>query len=244
MAFTEGHLDIFYRPVVNPMDRQVMIYRAVPVLNGDDQTLTGAKQVLTHNGKPYDPAATMDTAERNADVIIKIASDLAAAHGNGYAVFAMFPISAKALATKEAATIIVKTLKDLPPVCSKAAIAHVFDMPEKLTLDDLDTILVPLLISMDKFVVEPPDGLKDFTDIGTCNAQGVVLDMDPEEGSSIDLTKFWSRAAPRRLGIFAQNVQDGSVMDMMERYEGRGVDGPLFGDLLPEIGPRTTREQL
>jgi len=71
-----------------------------------------------------------------------------------------------------------------------------------------------------------------------------VLDMDPDEGSGLDLTKLWSRAAPRRLGIFVQNARDEAVLPMAERYESRGVDGEVFGKLLPEIGPRTSRAEL
>ncbi len=238
MAFSAGHLEIFYRPVVNPQDEQVMIYRAVPVLTTDDGTMTGAKQVLEHHGNP------MDTAERNAEVLQRIAADLVVAHNAGKAVFVMLPVSAHAMATKESATVMVRTLKDLPPVCASAAISHLFDLPDRLTLDVLDDAVVPLLIAIDKFVIEPPAGLKDYSDIGACNAQGVVLDMDPDQGSGLDLTKFWSRATPRRLGMFVQNVDDEAVISMAARYEGRGVDGPVFGKLLPEIGPRTSRAGL
>lgn len=238
MAFSEGHLAIFYRPVVNPQDEQVMIYRAVPVLTTDDGTKTGAKQVLEHHGNP------MDTAARNAVILQRIAADLVAAHGAGKTVFVMLPVSAKAMEIKESATAMVKVLKDLPPVCAKAAISHLFDLPDRLTMDILDDAVVPLLIAIDKFVIEPPASLKDYNDIGACNAQGVVLDMAPEEGSGLDLTTLWSRAAPRRLGIFIQNVEDEAVISTAGRYESRGVDGPVFGKLLPEIGPRTTRADL
>lgn len=238
MAFSDGHLDIFYRPIVDPRDEQVKIYRAVPVLSTDDGSLTGAKQVLAHDGKP------MDTAARNAVVLQRIAADLAAAHRSGKAVFVMLPISAKAMSTKESATAMVKVLKDLPPICAKAAISHLFDLPDRVTMDSLDDAVVPLLITLEKFVIEPPAALEDYSDIGACNAQGVVLDLDPDEGSGLDLTKFWSRAAPRRLGIFVQNACDETVLPMAERYEGRGVDGPVFGELLPEIGSRTTRAEL
>lgn len=238
MAFPNGQLEIFFRPIVDPRDDQVRIYRAVPVLNTDDGAIVGAKQVLAYDGNP------METAARNAVILQHCAAALAAAHRSGRAVFLMLPVSAKALETKESSTAMVKTLKELPEVCSKAAISHVFDLPERVTLDTLDDVVVPLLITIDKFVLEPPADLDDYTDISSCNAQGVVLDLAPGEGADMDLTKVWSRAAPRRLGIFVQNVEDESVLPMAERYEGRGVDGPVFGKLLPEIGPRTSREDL
>ncbi len=245
MAFSEGRLDIFYRPVVDPRDEQVMIYRAVPVLTSDEGAVkVGAKQVLKHHGKPTDPAATINTAERNVAVLQRAAADLVAAHSAGRAVFLMMPISANSLGTKESATVMVKALKEMHPLCAKAIISHLFDLPDRVTLDVLDDVVVPLLISIDKFVIEPPDGLKDYADIGACNAQGVVLDMDPDEGSGLDLTTLWTRAAPRHLGIFVQNVADEDVIPALVRFEGRGVDGPVLGKLLPEIGPRTTRGSL
>jgi len=245
MAFSEGRLDIFYRPVVDPRDEQVMIYRAVPVLTTDEGAQkVGAKQVLEHHGKPTDPAATVNTAKRNVAVLQRAAADLVAAHSAGRAVFLMMPISAKALGSTESATIMVKALKGMHPLCAKAVISHLFDLPDRVTLSVLDDVVVPLLISIDKFVIEPPADLKDYADIGACNAQGVVLDMDPDEGSGLDLTTLWSRAAPRHLGIFAQNVTDEAVIPAMVRFEGRGVDGPVIGNLLPEIGPRTSRSNL
>lgn len=238
MAFSDGHLEVFFRPIVDPRDEQVRIYRAVPVLNSDDGSKIGAKQVLAHDGDP------MDTAERNAVVLQHCAAALAAAHSAGNAVFLMLPISAKALETKESSTAMVKVLKDLPDVCAKAAISHVFDLPDRVTLDTLDDVVVPLLITIDKFVLEPPAELEDYTDISSCNAQGVVLDMAPGEGANMDLTKLWSRAAPRRLGIFVQNADNEDIIPMAERYEGRGVDGPVFGKLLHKIGPRASRGDL
>ncbi len=242
MAFSDGHLEIFYRPIVDPRDEQVRIYRAVPVLSTDDGSLVGAKQVLAHDGSP------LDTAARNAEVLRRVAADLVAAHNGGNTVFVMVPVNAKAMSTRESATAMVKVLKDLPPVCAKAAISHLFDLPDRLTLNTLDDAVVPLLITIDKFVIEPPARLEDYSDIGACDAQGVVLDMGPDEGpdggEGLDLTKFWSRAVPRRLGIFVQNVRDEAVLPMAERYESRGLDGPVFGKLLPEIGPRTSRAEL
>lgn len=245
MPFSEGRLDIFYRPVVDPRDEQVMIYRAVPVLTAEDGTAkVGAKQVLKHHGKPTDPAVTINTAERNVAVLQRAAADLVAAHSAGRAVFLMMPFNAKSLGTRKSATIMVNALKQMHPLCAKAFISHLFDLPDRVTLDVLDTVVVPLLVSIDKFVIEPPAGLKDYADIGACNAQGVVLDMDPDEGTGLDLTTLWSRAAPRHLGIFAQNVTDEAVISDLLRYEGRGVDGPILGKLLPEIGPRTSRGSL
>ncbi|MBL4692760.1 MAG: hypothetical protein JKY92_05470 [Magnetovibrio sp.] len=133
----------------------------------------------------------------------------------------------------------VEALKNLPDVCRKAAISHVFDLPAKINLNTLDDIVIPLLITIDKFIIEPPATLSDYTDISGCNAQGVVLDMKPGEGSGLEFSKFWNVAKPRRLGIFVQNISDEHTADLTRRYEGQGIDGPIFGDLLAEIGPRT-----
>jgi len=238
MALSDSKLEIFFRPIVNPLNEQVLIYRAVPVLTNQDGVITGAKKVLAHNGD------AMDTAIRNIAVLKQAAFALEQAHAAGNGVFLMLPVSGKAMETKESATYMVQALKELPAVCAKAAISHLFDLPDRVTLSTLDDVVIPLLITIDKFVIEPPASLTDYTDITACNAQGVVLDMEPGEGSGMDLAKFWSIAAPRRLGMFVQNISDEDAIGLTQRYEGRGMDGAVFGDLLPNIGPRTTRSEL
>lgn len=233
MTNTAAKLEIFYRPVINPSNDQIMIYRAVPVVTKGDEVQTGAKQVLKYSGDP------IEVAHKNIAVIRKAAFDLELAHEAGNAVFLIMPISAKALENKESASLMVKALKSLPAVCSKAAISHVFDLPERISLDTLDDIVIPLLITIDKFLIEPPATMSDYTDISGCNAQGVVLDMQPGEGSELKLSKFWAVAAPRRLGIFVQNISDQDSIDSIKYYEGRGMDGPIFGSLLDAIGPRS-----
>lgn len=81
-------------------------------------------------------------------------------------------------------------------------------------------------------------------DIGACNAQGVIFDMEEEGNDEGELTTFWSRAAPRRLPIFIQNAPDEDIVLMAERYECRGLDGTIYGADDSVIGPRTTRDAL
>lgn len=238
MVFADSKVEIFFRPVVNPLDGQVLIYRAVPVETMGDKTRVGAKQVLEHRGDP------MDTAHRNGFVLHLCGLALAAAHNRGRSVMLMLPVNAAAMETKESTTEMVKAFKALAPVCAKAAISHIFNLPDRVNADSLADIIIPTLISVDKFIVEPPATITDYTVINACNAQGVVLDMQPGEGEKIDLTKFWARAAPRRLGMFVQNAADEDLIAQLERYEGRGIDGSVFGDVLREIGPRTNRSAL
>jgi hypothetical protein len=235
---SESHLELFFRPIINPLNEKVLIYRAVPVVKTGDSVKTGAKQVLKHSGDPE------VTAERNVDVLKLAALHLEAAHASGNDVLLMVPMNAKAMETKESTTLMVKALKALPSLCAKAMVIHLFDLPDRLTMNKLDDVVIPFLISTDKFVIEPPTSLTDYTDISGCNAQGVVLDLEPGEGAKIDLAKFWSLAAPRRLGMFIQNVKDETDIDLAKRYECRGMDGPIFGELLAKIGPRTLRSAL
>jgi len=238
MSPVESKLEIFFHPIINPLNEKVLIYRAVPVLTEADGVKRGAKQVLKHNGDP------MDTALRTIAVLNQACEHLEAAHAAGNEVFLMVPVNAKALETKESTTLMVQALKELPAVCAKAAITHLFDLPERLTLNRLDDIVIPFLVTIDKYVIEPPATLTDYTDINACNAQGVVLDLEPGEGSGLDMAKFWSLAAPRRLGMFIQNIHDEDATELAKRYECRGMDGPFFGNLWPKIGPRTLRSEL
>ena len=238
MEFSGGQLDIFFRPVIDPRNMQVRIYRVIPVLTTAEGVRVGVKQVLEHGGDP------VDTAMRNVLVIQQAAMALSAAHDAGNQVFLMFPVSARAMETKESATIVVKGIKGLADVCAKAGILHLFDLRDRPRLNDLDGLVIPLLIRFDKYVIEPPAGLEDYVAISSCNAQGVVIDMGPEHISEKDLTALWSRAAPRRLGVFVQNVCDGAVIPLAQRYESRGIDGPIFGDMSADIGPRETFENL
>ncbi len=243
MVNINGNLSLYYRPVVDLRDESVRIYRVVPVLRDEDGTiLTDAKAVLPRDGDP------MDIAARNIAVLQHAALALSKAHEAGNTVFLMVPISARALATKESSTTMVRALKGFPALCSSAMVAHIFDLPDKINMGTLDDIIVPLLVMLEKFVVEPPFGLDDYTDIGAINAQGVVLDLDPRQndgaGPQMDLTNLWARAAPRRLNLFVQNAQEEETINAAMRFEGRGVDGPVIGDLLSAIGPRTTRSDL
>ncbi|MEK9753189.1 MAG: hypothetical protein VW338_08275 [Rhodospirillaceae bacterium] len=214
------------------------MYRAVPTLTDGDAHLTDAKQVI-----PYDNDS-MVTARRNAAVLAAAGEDLAVAYAAGREVFVLLPVNANAMATKESATCMVECLRKLPPICAKAAVLHIFDLPARLTLDVLDNAIIPLLFIIDKFVIEPPLGLGDYTNIATCNAHGVVYDMDEADHDQAGLKSVWARAAPRRLAIFVQNATDEATLAQAERYECRGIDGALFGELLDEIGPRVTATDL
>ena len=145
----DGENLMLYRPVVNPMDGQVRIYRAIPSAIANDVIKVGAKQVLD-SGNPIDVAKT------NAEILSTAGESLAAAHEAGNQVFLIVPISANAMATKESATIVVQALKELPAISQRAAVAHVFHCPEKLNLDALDDIVLPLIFHLEKFMIDPP----------------------------------------------------------------------------------------
>jgi len=53
------------------------------------------------------------------------------AHNGVKSVFVMLPINAKAMLAKKTATAMVKVRKDLPLVCAKAAISHLFHLPDR-----------------------------------------------------------------------------------------------------------------
>jgi len=52
---------------------------------------------------------------------------------------------------------------------------------------------------------------------------------------------IWTRAAPRHLSLSVQNATDEEPTADLVYYERRRIDGPVFGKLLPQIAPRTTR---
>lgn len=237
-APSQMSLGILYRPVINTRDGQVLIYRAIPTLKTDGGDIIGAKKVLQHLGNP------IETAGRHKVFLQKVSADLEKAHNNGRVVFVMVPINAQALETKESATAMVETLKSLSPVCSHGFISHLFNLPDPLKLSTLDDVVIPLLVTIEKFVIEPPNDLDDYTDIAACNAQGVVLDMQQGDVSTADLTNLWARGAPRRLGLFVQNIDDQELIPVTERYECLGIDGPVVSGVSQEIGPRTTWDQV
>ncbi|MBL4692759.1 MAG: hypothetical protein JKY92_05465 [Magnetovibrio sp.] len=90
MSKLTAKLEMFYRPVINPANDHVVIYRAIPVMTQDGDVKTGAKQVLEYSGDP------IDTAQKNIAVLRKAAVDLQIAHDNGKSVFLILPISANA----------------------------------------------------------------------------------------------------------------------------------------------------
>ena len=236
MAPTIDTLQVRFRPVLDLTKNEAWIYRAVPVMVHGDEENVGEDSVI-----PYDDDS-IETARINAKVITAAGQSLTAAADHD--VLLMIPINANALGTTQGATIIVDALNTVPDEVAKSLIAHVFGLPDKVTLDFLDDAVIPIMFTTSKFIVEPPMALEDYTDIAACNAQGVVLDMAVRKEDFSDLTNVWSRATPRRLSIFVQNVADAAVLPMAERYKCRGVDGPLFGELLPDIGPRIPGAEL
>ena len=58
------------------------------------------------------------------------------------------------------------------------------------------------------------------------------------------LTRMWSHATMHKLALFVQNAREKATLVQAARYECRGVDGPLFGDPKPEIGPRASAAEL
>ena len=225
-------LQVRFRPILDLSKKEAWIYRAVPVLVGAGSEVIGEDAII-----PYEDDS-IATAEINAKVIAAAGRAYAVADAAEHDVLLMIPINANALRTTESATIVVDALKALPRHLSKGLIAHIYGLPANVTLDFLDDVVIPILFTTNKFVIEPPMSLEDYTDIAACNAQGVVLDLRRDDQDFQDLTKVWSRAVPRRLSIFIQNAADPAVIPLAERYRCRGIDGPLYGELLTEIGPR------
>jgi len=234
-------INVVYRPIVDPLDNSVRFYRAIPVLRYEDgTTVIGHAEALRHEKD------AMDTAERNAVVLVQATLALAAAHNHGDQIFLLVPINAAALSTKESATYLVRALKELDPIFGRAAVAQLFNLPEPTTMDRLDDALIPVMIATDKYIFEPPGSVKDYMDFGAINAQGVAMDLGVtrENDTQMSMTDLWSRAAPRKLKLFYQNVDNEKGFEDATRYEARGVDGSLFGGYLPVPGPRTNREKL
>jgi hypothetical protein len=120
---TKSELRIFYRPVLDPVKDVVRMYRAEPVLTRAGERVVGAKRIIEYDDD------SMATARRNAAVLKAAGADLAVAHESEREVFLMMPINANAMATKESSTFMVGCLEALPPVCAKAAVLHIFDLP-------------------------------------------------------------------------------------------------------------------
>lgn len=235
---TKPELRILYRPVLDPVKDVVRVYRAEPVLTRAGEHVVGAKRVIDYDDD------SMATARRNAAVLKAAGADLAIAHEAERDVFLMMPINANAMATKESATFMVECLEALPPVCAKAAGLHIFDLPGRASRDILDDVILPLRFTIDRFVIEPPLTLSDYADIAEIDANGVVFDYGEPGHDDSGLARVWSRATMHKLALFVQNAKEKTTLVQATRYECRGIDGQLFGDPKPEIGPRASAAEL
>jgi hypothetical protein len=226
-----SNLDLVFRPVVTLEDGIVRAYRAVPVNHSTEGVAYGAKAVMPEEDDP------IDTASHNEQVMSLAVAAIETAHAAGHDVSLLVPVNAAGMASDQASEAMTEMFNELSPLCKGAIVPTLFNLPDDLTVDAMDDIVIPFIMSIDKFIVVPPAILTDYMTIGACNAAGVVLDMfnDPE----LDMGEVAMRAAMRQLPLYIFDVAQSDDVHRASENGAACIDGAAFGKHLKDIGPET-----
>jgi len=219
----QGETLISYAPVARPDTGAFDVFRCMPIYRSAEGQEFGMDVVLGHKGD------IENTAGRNAAILRLIFKALFRAHAQGANVQLIVPVNSIALATRAGATIIHDVFSELEPECWAALTVDVFNLPERVSVDSLSGITVPMLLYTDRFIARPHTAMEDFTVFANCNYQGVVFDMTAGGGDTAtqlgQLMDFWSEATKRRLGLCVQNVADDDIVATVRRWEAMHIDG-------------------
>jgi len=220
-------MKVLYRPVLLVNHEATDFYRCLPVrLKNGVETARG-KKALRYNNE------IIETAEKNARVLSLAFADLTRAHAAGKKVRLIVPINSYAIASGDAATLIVKAIRELDEALRAAVIVEVYEFPKSLTLDMLADMTIPFLPFFDKFLAEPRPEMTDFTMFANSNYFGVSLNLggrvEKGEDAVAVMTKFWAEATNRRLKVVVQGITEQDVADKATQYEAFALDGSLLG---------------
>ena len=221
-------MNVVYRPV-RLINREVIdTFRCVPVVKNPDSTTTVGKHLLTHDKN------ILLTATRNAALLKNAFAELTKTFAAGKRCRMIVPINSYSVASKEGATLIVKTIRELDKPLCEAVIAELIDLPKSLNLDMLGDMTVPFLPFFDKYLAEPRgmSEAEDFTLYSNCNYFGVSMDLEglgTDESAIARMTQFWAEAVKCRLKVVFQGVGNQAALDKAKQYEAFALDGPVIG---------------
>lgn len=230
-------MPITYRPAKFFDREKINVFRCIPVIKGDDGSITTGKPALRHVRDP------MVTAKENAVFVNRAFKDMSLAVSQGHKIRMIVPINSYSLATTESSSLMVQAFKELAPDIRQEVILEIFDFPNPLTLDILDDITIRVMPFFDKLMAEPGSEMDDFLPFANCNYFGVSLDLEARGlvgEQAIDvMTKFWGEATVRRLKTSVQGVQEAEISEKADRYEVFLQDGPFIGQDFDEPVPFT-----
>ncbi|MBT6093612.1 MAG: hypothetical protein HOH04_01940 [Rhodospirillaceae bacterium] len=223
---SQGETLIHYAPVAQPNTEALDLFRCLPIYRTAEGQEFGTDVVLGHKGD------IENTAGRNAAILRLIFKALFRAHAQGQYVQVIVPVNSIALANRKGATIIHDVFAELEQESRAALTIEIFNLPEKVSIDSLSDITIPMLPYTDRFIAHPHPAMEDYTVFANCNYRGVACDMATTEGDDAkqldDLTDFWGEATKRRLGLCVQNAATDKIVATARRWEAIHIDGPLI----------------
>ena len=224
---SQGETLIQYAPTVRSDSDTIGVFRCKPIYRTAEGQDFGIDVVLGHKGD------IENTALRNAAVLRIAFKALIRARGQGQEIQLVLPVNSIALASRDGATIIHDVFGELETEFRAGLIVEIFNLPERVSVDSLSEITIPMLPYTDTFLARPHPTMEDFTVFANCNYRGVSYDMDaaPEDAQDrLDhMTDFWSETTKRRLGLCVHDLDDESVLETVKRWEAMFIDGPVIG---------------
>lgn len=232
---------IRYAPVVRGNSETIGMFRCKPVFRSADGQEFGIDMVLGHKGD------IENTAQRNAAILRIAFKALVRARAQGHEVQLVLPVNSVALASRAGATIIHDVFAELDVGCRAGIIVEVFNLPERVSVDSLSEITIPMLPYTHVFLARPHPAMEDFTVFANCNYQGVAYDLGTHSQNGQDaqdrldhLTDFWAETTKRRLGLCVHDLADADTLNTLRRWEARFIDGPVIGAAAARPGPVST----
>jgi hypothetical protein len=235
---SQGQTLIRYAPTRRNDTAAIEVFRCLPIYQTAEGDEFGIDVVLGHKDN------IENTAQRNAAILRLAFNALERAHAQGHYVNLILPVNSIALASREGATIIHDVFGELDKACRSATIIEIFNLPERVSIDSLSDITIPMLPYTDRFIAHPHAAMEDLTVFANCNYQGVVFNMetapdDPQQKLDA-LTDFWGAATKRRLGLCVQGAAEPEIVSAAQRWEAMFIDGPSIGAPVDRPGPATT----
>lgn len=241
MAAQQSETYPHYRPIVDADGVHINTFRCRPYFRAVDGTVFGTEVVLGHKGD------IENTAARNALVLKLAFKALTRARTQDDDVKLIVPINSVALASREGRIVIHHAFEELLESLRSLIIVEVLNLPEKVSIDSLSDITIPMIPFTQNFIAEPHPATEDFTVFANCNYQGMIFDVssfgDDIQVQRDKLTDFWAAATKARLKLMVRNIGGQEIADMAVRLEAQGMDGSLFGPDSTHLGPLSTVEE-
>jgi hypothetical protein len=241
MDAQQNQTKINYRPILRSSDDLIDTFRCRAFMQTADGEDLGSDLILGHKGD------IESTAERNAAVLKLAFKAIRRMAVSGQDTKVFVPINSVAMASRKGAAIIYKMFEELEPEFRKVLSVWLFNLPQRVSVDSLSDMTIPFLPFTDRFFAEPHEKMEDYTVFTNCNYSGVTIDAalagDTVQDRQDRVTDFWSEAAPRRLGIYIQNIEDDEIKALAVRIEASGMDGPAIAPDADRPGPVTSLDQ-